>query len=188
MKNKGITILNVLLLGVSSVFAQTGAKVGTSADRTSILNTPFPQVKAKTLLNNIIEFPAVAKNKIAIVCVAFNDEGRPKSDSWVKAVATKYADSSVVFYEIPMIKNAPKLLRGAIEKGMRKGTDIKLHNNVANYYGDISTYKKKLLMDDENNCYTFLLDKSGLILYSAEGMATPESLEEIDQKIKMLSK
>jgi hypothetical protein len=87
-----------------------------------------------------------------------------------------------------MIKKAPKMFRGAIEKGMRKGTDVKLHNNVANYYGDISDYKKILLIDDEDSCYTFLLDKDGLILYSAEGMATPENLELIDQKIKMLFK
>jgi hypothetical protein len=188
MKNKSTAVFILLLLGISPVFAQTGAKVGTSADRTSILNTAFPQVKAKTLLNNLIEFPAVAKNKITIVCVAFNDEGRPKSDSWVKAVTEKYTDSNIVFYEIPMIKNAPKMFRGAIEKGMRKGTDVKLHNNVANYYGDISGYKKILLMDDEDSCYTFLLDKDGLILCSAEGMATPENLEQIDQKIKILSK
>lgn len=188
MKNKAVILLSLLLPGMVTVFAQTETKVSTLADRNSILNTAFPQVKAKTLLNNLIEFPAVAKNKITIVCVAFNDKGRPKSDSWVKAVTEKYSDSSIVFYEIPMIKNAPKMFRGSIEKGMRKGTDVKLHNNVANYYGDIYNYKKTLLMEDEDSCYTFLLDKDGMILYSAEGMATPENLEQINQKIKMLSK
>jgi hypothetical protein len=183
MKNK-ITGLLVCLTLATTVFAQTTATM----DRSILVNTPFPLVEAKTLLNNKIVFPTVAKNKIIIVCVAFNDDGRPKSDTWVKDVATKYADTNIVFYEIPMIKNAPKLFRGAIEKGMRKGTDVKLHNNVANYYGSIKEYKKTLMMDDEDSCYTFLLDKNGVIQFCTEGKTTSENLKLLDDAIKLLTK
>jgi hypothetical protein len=183
MKNKINAVLFIVLFSVTSLPAQSSVK-----DRNSIINKAFPEVKAKTLLNNMITFPAVVKNKITIICIAFNDDGRPKSDTWVKEIPKIYADSGVVFYELPMIKNAPKLFRGMIEKGMRKETDVKLHDNVANYYGKINDYKTKLLMDDENTCYTFLLDKNGLIKYSTVGKATPENLKELDAKIKELSK
>ncbi len=188
MKNKIISTLWFSTLSIVFAFSQSTVKLATTTDRTSILGKAFTIVNAKTLLNNSIQFPIVAKGKICIVCVAFNDEGRPKSDTWVKEIPTKYSDSSVVFYEIPMIKNAPKLFRGAIEKGMRKGTDVKLHNNVANYYGSIIEYKKQLLMEDENSCYTFLLDKNGLIQFSIEGGATSEKLKQIDNIIKTFSK
>ena len=184
MIRKVISFLLFTALYAPFAFAQTTTK----ADRNTILNTPFPEVKAKTLLGNSIVFPEVAKNKICIVCVAFNDDGRPSSDTWVQAIPAKYTDSTIVFYEIPMIKSAPKLFRGAIEKGMRKGTDVKLHNNVANYYGTITDYKKTLLMYDENSCYTFLLDKNGVIQYSVEGKATTENLQQLDEKLKTLSK
>jgi hypothetical protein len=186
MKNK-IKALLVGILLTTIVFAQSEAKTAI-VDRNKLVNVIFPLVEAKTLLNNKIVFPTVAKNKIVIVCVAFNDDGRPKSDTWVKEVATKYADTNIVFYEIPMIKNAPKMFRGAIEKGMRKGTDVKLHNNVANYYGTIKEYKKTLLMDDEDSCYTFLLDKNGTIQFSTEGKTTPENLKQLDDAIKLLTK
>jgi ATP10 protein len=183
MKNKINTLLFIMMFSVTSLLAQSSAN-----DRNSIINTAFPEVKAKTLLNNQITFPAVVKNKIAIICIAFNDDGRPVADTWVKEIPGKYKDSDIVFYEMPMIKNAPKLFRGVIEKGMRKGTDVKLHDNVANYYGKIDAYKKALLMNDEKTCYTFLLDKNGLIQYSVVGKTTKENLQELDAKIKELSK
>jgi hypothetical protein len=185
---KPILFLTLFLLKFNFIFAQTDTKRMTKIDRNSIINVAFPEVTAKTLLGNIITFPEITKNKISIICIAFNDQGRPKSDSWVKEIPNKYVDSSIVFYEIPMIKNAPKLFRGMIEKGMRSGTDVKLHNNVATYYGNITTYKQQLLMDDENSCYTFLLDKNGQIQFSTEGKTTTENLKQLDDTIKTLLK
>jgi hypothetical protein len=155
-----------------------------SINRSTLEGKAFSIVKAKTLLNNNIVFPEVVKGKICIVSVAFNDDSRPMTDEWVKIVPTKYTDSSIVFYEIPMIKNAPKLFRGAIEKGMRKGIDVKLHNNVANYYGKIDTYKMELLMPNESSCYVFVLDKDGKIKTSVEGAPTAENLKKIEAAIK----
>jgi ATP10 protein len=185
MTSKITSLAAIAMLYSVFAIAQTGTKMPVM-DRSGIVNTVFPTVNAKTLLGNAIVFPTIAKNKICIVCVAFNDDGRPKSDTWVKEIPAKYTDSSIVFYELPMIKNAPKLFRGAIEKGMRKGTDVRLHNNVANYYGSIAGYKKTLLMEDEDSCYTFLLDKNGIIQYSVEGKATPEILKELADKINAL--
>ncbi len=180
------SLIFVVLFLLKSIlgFGQTESKI----DSNALINVAFPEVSAKTLLGNIITFPKCTNGKITIVCVAFNDAGRPKSDTWVKEIPNKYTDSSIVFYEIPMIKNAPKMFRGMIEKGMRSGTDVKLHNNVANYYGDISVYKKVLLMDNESSCYTFLLDKNGKIQFSTEGSVTPENLKLLDDKIKTLQK
>jgi ATP10 protein len=155
-----------------------------SVNRETIVGKAFSTVKAKTLLNNNIVFPAVVKGKTCIVSVAFNDDSRPMTDEWVKIIPAKYVDSTIVFYEIPMIKNAPKLFRGAIEKGMRKGIDVKLHNNVANYYGKIDTYKMELLMPNESSCYVFVLDKDGKIKTSVEGVPTAENLKKIAAALK----
>ena len=185
MKNKTLSVVCALLLNTLFLVAQTDKKVE-NADRNSILNTSFPKVDAKTLLNNVVQFPTITKGKIAIICIGFNDVGRPKTNTWVKEIPSKYADTSVVFYEMPMIKNAPKILRGVIEKGMRKGTDVALHDHVANYYGDMKTYQKQLLMPDENSCYTFVLDKNGVIQYSVEGAASAEVMEKIEKIVNQL--
>jgi predicted transcriptional regulator len=43
-------------------------------------------------------------------------------------------------------------------------------------------------MDDENSCYTFLLDKNGQIQFSTEGKTTTENLKQLDDTIKTLLK
>ncbi len=185
MKKICIVFLINLWLGTSSAFSQTDTNIVRS-NRKAIQGMTFPIVNAKTLLGNTIQFPEIAKGKICIVLVAFNDESLSDVESWEKAIPSKYADSSLVFYEIPMIKNAPKLFREVIEKGMRKGTDVKLHNSVANYYGSIKKYQATLQMPDENACYIFVLDTRGQIMYSVEGPANKENLLDLEEIVRTL--
>jgi ATP10 protein len=181
---KTIAILSLLFFNLIDSKAQ---KTQTNnIDRKTLVKQSFPTINAKTLLGNTIEFPNISKNKITVVCIAFNDNGKEKFETWMNTIPNKYSDSSVVYYELALIKNTPKLFREAIEKGMRKGSPTNLHGNLANYYGKIDTYKNTLLMTNEDSCYVFLLDKEGKIQYSVEGATSTENLETLDQKIKIL--
>jgi ATP10 protein len=183
MKNLPIQLL--LLLFSFKMTAQTKV-IEVYPDRDVLINMAFPSIKAKTLLGDYIEFPNITKNKNTLVCIAFNDNGKEKFDTWMNTIPSKYKDSTVIFYELALIKNAPKIFRDTIEKGMRKGSPKELHGQLANYYGKIESYKKALYMQDEDSCYVFLLDKAGKIQFSVEGATNNENLEMLDKTIKKL--
>jgi hypothetical protein len=167
-------------------FSQTEVKVSNTTERSSLVNTPFPELKARTLAGRSIIFPAGTKNKATIICVAFKDEAQPMADTWTKDIMANYGDSLINYFEVPMLKNGLKLMRGMIDGGIRKGIDKTLHDNVATYYGGLESYKKALLMPDDLGCYIFLLDKAGMIQFTEQGSADAEKLQQLYSRLKAI--
>jgi hypothetical protein len=183
-KNKTLIIIVLLITLYFSGFGQNTEKLINTTERSSLINTIFPVLTAKTLLGKDINFPNDTKDIPTIICVAFKDETQPMADGWTKDIMANYNDSTVHYFEVPMLKNGLKVMRKMIDGGMRKGIDKNLHDNVATYYGDLSAYKKNLLMLDENTCYIFLVDKSGNIQFTTSGNASAEQLQLLYTKLK----
>jgi ATP10 protein len=183
-KIKMLIISTLLAIFFSSGFGQSTSKIANESERSSLLNSAFPELKAKTLEGKEITFPADTKDKATIICVAFKDETQAMADGWTKDIMANYNDSTIHYFEVPMLKNGLKMMRKMIDGGMRKKIDGGLHDNVATYYGDLSAYKKSLLMPDENTCYIFLIDKSGNIQFTTSGNASAEQLQLLYSKLK----
>jgi ATP10 protein len=183
-----LLILN-LLVGVSlSCLGQSTVKVSNNKERNSLLGSSFPELKAKMLTGHEIAFPTDTKSKLTIICVAFKDETQPMADSWTKEIMAAYPDSSIHYFEVPMLKKELKLMRKVIDGGMRKDIPKNLHDNVATFYGKLDPFKKKLLMPDDMTCYIFLLDKAGVIQFTATGNANQEKLTQLYNKVKEFAK
>jgi hypothetical protein len=166
--------------------AKSGLAADTSA-RNALINTPFPELKAQTLAKQEMLFPKDVAGKPTIICIAFEGSAQSLVDTWTTPVLAKYPNQEVNYYEIPMITSGYKLMRGFIDGGMRSGVPKELHKNVATYYGGLSDYKKGLMMDKKGSCYTFLLDKSGVIQYVSEGVSNDDKLTEMYAVIERIS-
>jgi hypothetical protein len=188
MKHKILSTAFALFCLLLTSFGQTGVKVSNTTERSSLVNMPFPELKARTLAGSTIIFPAGTKDKATIICVAFKDEAQPLADTWTKDIMANYSDSLINYFEVPMLKNGLKLMRGMIDGGMRKSIDKNLHDNVATYYGGLESYKKALLMPDDMSCYIFLIDKEGIIQFTTEGSADAEKLQQLYTRLKSISK
>jgi putative protein-disulfide isomerase len=144
--------------------------------RNVLLNTPFPEIKVRTLTKKEINLPKETLGKPTIICLAFDGAVQNLVDSWASPLLAKYTNQEINYYEVPLIKTGYKLFRGFIDGGMRSGVDKNLHNNVATYYGSLSSLKKNLLMDNKKTCYLFLLDNSGIIRYVSDESADEAKL------------
>jgi putative protein-disulfide isomerase len=144
------------------------------ADRQALVGTVFPTITVKNLAEKNIILPQEAADKPTFVCVLMKDEGRAVAASWTKSILAKYPNEAVNVYEISLLPKGLKILRGTIEKGMKKAVDTDFHNNYTTFFGDIKPYKTSLKIIDDNSCYVYLLDKTGKIQGSADGFYTKE--------------
>jgi putative protein-disulfide isomerase len=143
-------------------------------DREALINTDFPAITVKNLKSDEILLPKNAGEKPTFICILMKDEGRPVAASWTKSILEKYPKQEVNVYEISLLPKGLKILRGTIEKGMRKDVDTNFHANYTTFFGDIKRYKSALKIMDDNSCYVYLLDKMGKIKASADGYASAE--------------
>jgi ATP10 protein len=157
-----------------------------NSKRNALIGTAFPEIKAQTLSKKDIVFPTDLAGKPTIICIAFEGSAQPLVDTWATPVLAKYPNQEVNYCEIPMIASGYKFVRGFIDGGMRGGVPKNLHNNVATYYGSLSSYKTNLMMDKKDSCYLFLLDKSGAIQYLSEGVSDADKLNKMYAVIEQI--
>jgi len=147
----------------------------------------FPELKAETLSGIDMKYPDDVKGKVTLILMAFKRETQRKIDSWLEPFSKAFEnDTSVQFFEIPMLARQWILMSPIIDGGMRSGIPKQKHGIVTTFYGDVNKYCELLSIKDKSDGYFFLLDKNGVIQWRSNGFATEEQLKELFDKIQSL--
>ena len=179
---KNILIILFVLLNVNFVSTQENTNM---KDKT--IGMEFPELKAETLSGIDMKYPDDVKGKVTLILMAFKRETQRKIDSWLGPFSKTFEnDTTVNFFEIPMLAGAWKLMSPIIDGGMRSGIPKQKHGNVTTYYGNVNKYCELLGIEDKSDGYVFLLDKNGVIQWISKGFATEEKLKELFDKIQSL--
>lgn len=151
------------------------------------IGMPFPELKAETLSGIDMKYPDDVKGKVTLILMAFKRETQRKTDSWLEPFSKTFEnDTTVQFFEIPMLAGAWKLMSPFIDGGMRSGIPKQKHGNVTTFYGDVNKYCKLLSIEDKSDGYVLLLDQNGVIQWRSSGFATEEKLQGLFDQIKSL--
>ncbi|MCU0643986.1 MAG: mitochondrial ATPase complex subunit ATP10 [bacterium] len=179
---KNILIILFVLIKLNFLSAQENTPM---TDKP--IGMPFPELKAETLSGIDMKYPDDVKGKITLILMAFKRETQRKIDSWLEPFSKTFEnDTTVQFFEIPMLAGAWKLMSPIIDGGMRSGIPKQKHGNVTTFYGNVNKYCELLGIEDKSDGYVFLLDKNGVIQWRSNGFASEEKLKELFDNIQSL--
>jgi hypothetical protein len=132
----------------------------------------FPTVRAKTLAGRELTFPDATSGKVALLFVAFEQAAQRQINSWFSPLLEGLlAEGRIEYYEIPMISGAYGPVSRFIDRGMRGGVPIALHDRTATFYGDRTPFFQALEIRDSSAAILFVLNSQGDILFRVEGFA-----------------
>ena len=144
----------------------------------------FPRLVAETLTGRTLVIPDSLDRRIALVVLAFRRHAQPAVDSWLVPIARRYSDDpGFCWYELPMLGGGWRTVAGFIESGMRSGIDPANHDRVATYYGDSRRFRDILRIDDHDTAHAFLLDETGVVIWSESGWAGRRRMDELSSLI-----
>jgi hypothetical protein len=168
-------VVGLIIIGVL-IFSQLNKP---KMSDTPIVKSMFPTIKAKTLAGNDISFPEDTKGKKTLIVIAFEQIAQPQADSWTIEVLNTFKNKEINYYEVPMLEIGYTFIRGAIDGGMKRGVDSRLHDNVATYYGPLGGYKSTLQTEDSSILHVFLLDEKGVVIYTTNGAITDQKFAQV---------
>jgi hypothetical protein len=164
---------------------------------TLLLSTPpvgdmFPELKAETLDDKTITFPADTKGKSTLICMAYSADAETDLRTWYEPTYDKFIAKTglmddmydVNVYFIPMFTGVKALGADKAKQDMKKTVQEDLQPHVVIYRGELDAYKEKLKMDDKTKPYIYVLDKEGKILFVTSGAYTEDKMDEIDEYIE----
>ena len=132
----------------------------------------FPALKGKFLTGRDAALPQASSGLVALVAIGFTYKSRFP----VEACADWYrmtigSTSDVTLFEVPMIGGLQTLGRWFIDRGMRKGTPVELHDHVITVYGGTGDWKQRLSYSPahEDDAYLVVLDREGVVRWLHHG-------------------
>jgi hypothetical protein len=132
----------------------------------------MPELKGQTLTGRTAVLPQASAGKVTLVAMGFTYKSRFPVEAWAdwyrKAIDPTTA---VTFFEVPMIGGMATLGRWFINRGMRSGTPVELHDHVITVYGGTGDWKRRLSYSTshEDDAYLIVLDRQGVVRWLHHG-------------------
>ena len=160
-------IAAVVLISTVVYGADDSGKMNTREVRPAV----FPKLKASNLENRDFQLPEDFAGERNLVLIAFQREQQKLLDTWLREMPRfQQADPGFQYYELPTIERLNALARWFIDSGMRRGIpDKNARARTITLYIDKKPFEESLQLPTEETVYALLVDRSGKVLWRAEG-------------------
>jgi hypothetical protein len=133
---------------------------------------PLPELKGRSLTGRDAVLPQAASGRVTLIAIGFTYQSRFPVEAWAdwyrKALGSR---SDITLFEVPMIGGLATLGRWFIERGMRSGTPVELHDRVITVYGGTGDWKRRLSYSPEHkdDAYLIVVDRLGVVRWLDHG-------------------
>ena len=176
------------LIALKAVMSREGLGLASEA----IFNggARFPRLTASNLEKRTFTLPDDFEGSRNLLLVAFQREQQQQVDTWLREMRRfEELDPEFRYYELPTIQSPNRLVRWFIDTGMRRGIpDPKARSRTITLYMDKQPFLKALGITDENRIYCFLVNRSGQVLWRAEGGFDDAKAVSLRERLQSLMK
>jgi len=179
---KGVFCLGVTALATATIGWADVMKIK-SGRSTAAPEGTFPKLTASNLMKQSFSLPEDFAGDRNLLLIAFQREQQQNVDTWLHQMKHFELSSGFQYYELPTIDRLNPFVRWFINSGMRRGIpDRNARARTITLYLDKSSFRKALSLPNEEHIYAILVDRSGRVLWRAEGdfdEAKGASLQEV---------
>jgi hypothetical protein len=130
----------------------------------------FPELIASNLEDQTLSLPADFAGDRNLLLIAFHRGQQRNVDTWFHQMKRFESSPGFHYYELPTIDRLNPFFRWFINSGMRRGIpDRNARARTITLYLDKPSFRKALGIPDEKHLYAILVDRSGRVLWRAEG-------------------
>jgi hypothetical protein len=150
--------------------------------------TTIPKSQGTTLAGTAVTLPDALRSKVGVLVVGFSRGSQDHVASWGRLLATDYGKATdVVYFEIPMLAGAPKMLRGMIVKSMGKSVPQAERPHFLPLMEDEPAWRAAARYDKPDDAYVLLVDATGTVRWQMEGDATDAAYRDFKKNLRLLT-
>jgi hypothetical protein len=145
----------------------------------------MPSMRGELLDGRKVTLPDSTHHAGALLVMGFSYESRHDVEAWVARYRRDFgSDTSLRWFEIPIIGGASRLARPFIDSGMRRGTPRELHGNVITLYRDSRLWKERMACADPDVAYLLLIDGAGRVVWRGHGPLTDVAYDALAKTLR----
>ncbi len=149
----------------------------------------LPRLQEENLAGQQVVLPDAATGKVALLVFGFSRASQYSTGAWMKRLRNDFGTNPGVWlYQLPVLEDAPRLIRGMITSGMKKSVPESERSNFIPVMHNEAELKKLVNYKEPNDAYLVVLDRGGKVVYQAHGGADAAGYGELQSKLQSLLK
>jgi hypothetical protein len=147
-------------------------------------DTHIPAAHGTSLTGTAVTLPEALKGKVGVLVMGFSHSSQGEVASWGRLLDANYGKSSdLVYFELPMLAGAPKMLRGMIVKKMGSAVPGTEKEHFVPLLEGEPAWRAVAHYDKPDDAYVMLVDDQGLVLWQTEGEATDAAWSALKKRL-----
>jgi hypothetical protein len=149
----------------------------------------FPRLQEENLNGQQIVLPDAASGKVAVLVMGFSKASKTPTEAWARRIDSDFGKApAFVLYQMPILESVPKMFRGMIISGIKKGVPENQRATFVPVVHNEDDLKKLVGFKGEDDAYIVVLDRSGKVVYQTHGESVDPGYAELKAKIQALTK
>ena len=137
--------------------------------------TTFPRIEGETFAGRHIVIPDSTSGKVTVLVFGFSKNSKTQTGEWRKKLSTDFANQNgFQFYELPVLEDVPRLFRGMVISGIKKGTPENDRDHFVPLLKGEAELKNAVHFKESDDAYIVLMDRSGKVVQQVHG--APDNL------------
>ena len=158
-----------------SAFAQTSAGM------------PLPKIEGDSFSGQHIVLPDAASGKVAVLIFGFTKASKTPTAAWAKKLSADFARQPFfALYQLPVLEDVPRLVRGMVISSIRKGVPEETRDHFVPILNGEADLKKLVSYKEQDDAYLVVLNRDGKIVAQLHGTATDASYAPLKAHVVLL--
>jgi hypothetical protein len=147
----------------------------------------IPELHAQSLAETKVDLPGGLKGKIGILILGFSKQASSQSRTWGDSITRDFgSDARVVYYQMPVLAEAPGFVRGFIVDSIRKSLPDSQRSHFVPILKDAAPWKSVAGFSGGDDAYLVLTDANGQVQWRTHGAPQAETYNELKKRIVAL--
>ena len=167
-------------------FAVLGAVAGLAVVQpVGAESLPMPKTQAQSLSGHEMVLPAAIAGHPAVIVIGFSYGSQKAMEHWDKEIGAQVtAERGVPLYNIAVIQDAPKLIRGMITHSMKALVPAAGQDRFVTVVQGQEELKKAVSFSASDEAYVVVLDAAGNIVFYTHGEPSETAKKQVIDQLK----
>ncbi len=130
----------------------------------------MPRAEGDSLAGNRVVLPGAAAGKVAVLIFGFTKASKVPTGAWATKIRADFGTrSSFEIYQLPVLEDVPRFIRGMVISGIRKGVPENQRDHFVPILQGEADLKKLVSYREPDDAYLIILDRAGNIVQQVHG-------------------
>ena len=148
----------------------------------------LPSIEGESLSGKRITLPEEDSGRISLLVFTFSRKAGYAARAWAEAFAKlEVSERDASSYRILVLGGVPRILRGLVIAGIKKGMPASLHDTTVKLFTDEDSWKARLGVRSPDEPHLLILDREGKVRWLYAGTCDDASVRLLAEQLRSLA-